>query len=91
MVAKMAQWMPRRRAGSYRWLRERKRYQRWGDNEDVAASVTVPAASLFNASAYTPGDYLQFYRDPRTRADYLQWAPFLLRAEDWYAKGGDND
>jgi hypothetical protein len=40
---------------------------------------------VLNVSAYTPGDFLQFYEDPRTRADYLQWAPLLLAAEDWHA------
>ena len=36
--------------------------------------------------AYTPGDYKQFYDDPRTRELYLKWAPLLLAAEDWHAE-----
>lgn len=36
-------------------------------------------------SAYTPGDFHLFYDDPRTRADYLKWAPYLLAAEDFHA------
>lgn len=40
---------------------------------------------VFNASAYRPGDFHQFFDDPRTRADYLQWAPYLLVAEDFHA------
>ena len=48
-------------------------------------TVTVPESRLFNVSAYEPGDYLQFFRDPRTRADYLKWAPMLLAAEEFHA------
>lgn len=39
---------------------------------------------LFCVDAYTPGDFHMFFDDPRTRADYLQWAPYLLGAEDWH-------
>ena len=35
--------------------------------------------------AYKPGDYLQFFNDPRTRAKYLKWAPLLLEAEEYHA------
>jgi hypothetical protein len=45
----------------------------------------VPANALLNISAYTPGDFKQFFADPRTRAEYLQWAPLLLTAEDWHS------
>ena len=41
--------------------------------------------SLLNVSAYQPGDFLQFFQDPRTRAEYLKWAPFLLTAEEYHA------
>jgi hypothetical protein len=30
------------------------------------------------------GDFKQFYADPRTREQYLQWAPMLLSAEDYH-------
>jgi len=40
-------------------------------------------SSLLNVDAYVPGDYRQFYLDPRTRQQYLQWAPLLLAAEDF--------
>jgi len=42
------------------------------------------AEHLTCVDAYTPGDYHIFFDDPRTRADYLQWAPVLLAAEDWH-------
>lgn len=61
---------------------------RGGRTDDVRDAIQVDAARLLNVSAYTPGDYRQFYDDPRTRADYLEWAPLLLAAEDWHAAGG---
>lgn len=64
-------------AESVRWpheqLGERKR------------DIRVEPSRLLNVDAYKPGDFLQFFNDPRTRADYLQWAPLLLAAEDWHA------
>lgn len=53
------------------------------DNTEDA--IAVPLGALLNVSAYTPGDFRQFYADPRTRADYLKWAPLLLAAEEWHA------
>ena len=44
---------------------------------------TVEVDKLFCLDAYQPGEYLQFFSDPRTREDYLQWAPYLLAAEDF--------
>ncbi len=83
---------------TFRWKRERswrgdtawKRrhgYDDWDNVEvpGVGASFTCEAGALFNVDAYTPGDYKQFFEDPRTRADYLQWAPLLLTAEDYHA------
>lgn len=51
----------------------------------VERDIAVPFNKLFNISAYGPGDFLQFFRDPRTREQYLQWAPLLIAAEDFYA------
>lgn len=45
---------------------------------------TPKNAKLFCVDAYTPGDFHMFFDDPRTRADYLRWAPYLLSAEDWH-------
>lgn len=53
--------------------------------DPMTATVTAKRSEIFNASAYTPGDYKMFFADPRTRAEYLQWAPFLLGAEDFRA------
>jgi hypothetical protein len=68
----------------FAWHREKRR-QRWNDGENVSCALAVPTSRLLNVDAYTPGDFRQFYDDPRTRADYLQWAPLLLVAEDWHA------
>lgn len=51
----------------------------------INASITVESEKLFNIDAYKPGDYLQFFQDPRTRRDYMKWAPLLCAAEDYHA------
>lgn len=81
---------------SYRWERQRLT-TKWVPNPDrpgylmpdpsgLPATFTCSKSRLLNVDAYTPGDYKQFYADPRTRADYLKWAPLLLACEDHYAK-----
>lgn len=69
--------------GVFKWFRERKR-STWRD-ENISCTITVPRVALLNVSAYTLGDFRQFFDDPRTRADYLQWAPLLLEAEEYFA------
>lgn len=56
------------------------------DSGDIKARFRCASRLLLNADAYVPGDYKQFYADPRTRADYLKWAPLLLAAEDFAKK-----
>lgn len=80
----------------FKWERERMTQRSWNSRGDtLAVTFTAPVKRLLNVSAYTPGDFKQFYADPRTRAEYLQWAPLLLAAEDWHAaqakkrKGGE--
>ncbi len=75
----------------FRWSRERLRPRRWnsrGNDDDLGITFTAPLDKVLNVSAYKPGDFKQFYADPRTRAEYLQWAPLLLAAEDWHSKKG---
>ncbi len=80
----------------FTWERERLR-RGWVNNPDrpgwmmrdqsgVTTHFRCPTKLLLNVDAYTPGDYKQFYADPRTRADYLKWAPFLLAAEDFHGR-----
>lgn len=66
-----------------RYYRETIKGKDQGDpmQEFFTADISV----LFNASAYTPGDYKMFLADPRTRAEYIKWAPFLLGSEDFAA------
>lgn len=75
----------------FKWKRERQRSTSRHDyGEPLPARFVAPVNRLLNVSAYTPGDYLIFFADPRTRADYLKWAPLLLAAEDWHAGKRDN-
>lgn len=93
----MDAWRLGRREAVFNWMRRAQTSswtRRYGD--PVRATIVVHADALFNVSAYRPGDYRRFYGDPRTRAAYLKWAPFLLGAEDWHAgkgraQGGEED
>lgn len=72
---------------SFRWDRERLR-ETWRHDRggNIPVNFKCSKTKLLNLDAYKPGDYKQFYEDPRTRADYLKWAPLLLVAEDFYGK-----
>jgi hypothetical protein len=72
---------------AYTWFRERMRRPQWGEAAMLRCRLVVPSSELLNLDAYTKGDYHKFYDDPRTRADYLKWAPLLLPAEEWVAGG----
>jgi|GEM_PF-1233974 len=65
----------------FRWTKERSK----GDGPPVGRKYGCKVGRLFNVDAYQPGDYKQFFADPRTRAEYLGWAPFLLAAEEYKA------
>lgn len=86
-LATVVKYAPRAKTCSYNWVRERRSWNRYrnSDSETLPCSLTVPADSILNVSAYKPGDYKQFFNDPRTRADYLKWTPLLLRAEEYHA------
>lgn len=67
----------------YAWHREgvgRETY-----DKKIRVRYACSVEKVFNVDAYTPGDYKQFFADPRVRANYLQWAPFLLEAEEYHA------
>ena len=84
-IAKIAKFQPRARKAVFEWERDRRSQDAYGDNTPVRATLTVSVDDLFNVDAYQLGDYKQFFRDPRTRAEYLQWAPMLLAAEEYHA------
>ena len=67
------------------WHRRSRACDQYGDRILIKAAIKVPVSELFNISAYAPGDFKQFFRDPRTRAKYLRWAPLLIAAEEYYA------
>jgi hypothetical protein len=87
-LSRMSRWMPRARKANFRWTRKRQHVARWSGHsydDEIQCTIAVPADSLFNVSAYKEGDFRQFYKDPRTRARYLKWAPMLLTAEEFLA------
>ena len=71
---------------TFEWVRQRVRHHSWYENpkDEVKCKIVVPVAKLFNVSAYKLGDYKQFFADPRTREDYLAWAPLLIAAEEYH-------
>jgi hypothetical protein len=75
-----------KRFATYRWERERLTRQYRGETDTISATIRVPRERLFNVSAYKPGDFRQFFADPRTRDEYIKWAPMLLAAEDYHAE-----
>lgn len=86
-LARVVEFKPRAKVCVYRWVKESEKWDRWSGYVPTTAakSVQVPTSRLLNVEAYTPGDFHQFFDDPRTRAEYLQWAPLLLVAEDYHA------
>lgn len=82
VIAKADEWKPRAKKAVFQWRRK----SQVEHGKLIEASITVPLDDLFNVSAYKVGDYKRFYADPRTRRDYLEWAPMLLAAEDYHNK-----
>lgn len=91
-IAEVLRMMPRAKKCTYEWTRERLtsgfdsrgRWRGIGD-DPIPTKITVPPEKLFVVEAYKPGDYKQFFADPRTRAEYLKWASLMLAAEEWHA------
>jgi len=87
-LARVAKWAPRSRKARFHWTRNRRGGAfRYADERglEIRMSIQVEAKDLFHASGYVKNDFLQFFRDPRTRANYMKWAPILLTCEDWLA------
>lgn len=68
----------------YTWIREHKTERSWREGAYPTKFACSPD-KLLNVDAYTPGDFKIFFDDPRTRANYIEWAPLLLLAEDYHA------
>jgi hypothetical protein len=84
-LARVARYAPRAKTCTYEWGRARRGADAWHNKTPIAVSLTVPADRVLNVDAYTPGDYRIFFEDPRTRMEYLRWAPYLLEAEEYLA------
>jgi len=70
----------------YEWIRKHSVWRRHNEvTRERASRLKVPISKLLHVDAYKPGDFHIFFDDPRTRADYLQWAPLLLEAEEYHA------
>ena len=81
-IAKMGSWKPRSKVATFNWQRPRLKYVCGSEFLDV--QISVPLDKLFNVCAYKLGDFKRFFADPRTREQYLSWAPMLLSAEDYH-------
>jgi hypothetical protein len=68
---------------TFEWDRERIKQDDTG--EPIRCSLAIPKSALLCVDGYKLGDYRIFFEDPRTRAEYLKWAPLLLVAEDFHA------
>jgi hypothetical protein len=70
----------------FRWTKERRhRAYAPAEGPPVGRTYGCKLERLFNVDGYQAGDYKQFFADPRTRAEYLRWAPLLLSAEEYKA------
>ena len=75
----------------YEWTKQPDRWRRdyFGCRiarvPPVKCRLVVDPATVLNVDAYQAGDFKQFFADPRTRVDYLKWAPLLLEAEEYKA------
>lgn len=67
----------------YKWTKKRSD-DRWNQTR-IPCVLAVQSRQVLNVDAYTSGDFRIFFNDPRTRADYLKWAPLLLEAEEYKA------
>ncbi len=84
LVAHVASFGKRSQKCTYAWKRERKTFS-YDDKGPIRTTFTCSSSEVLNISSYKPGDFHQFFEDPRTRAEYLKWAPLLLVAEEYHA------
>lgn len=85
-LAKIARM--KKHSAVFAWNRERQGSDYFNDKhygDPIRTTIEVPISRLFNVSAYKPGDFKRFFLDPRTRAEYLKWAPMLIAAEEFCA------
>ncbi|MBD3353578.1 MAG: hypothetical protein GF364_18990 [Candidatus Lokiarchaeota archaeon] len=85
LVAQIAKWMPKAHKAKFTWASRKQHWNLHSQSEYKYTTVTVEEKDLFCVDGYEKGDFIQFFKDPRTRAEYLKWAPILLAAEDYLA------
>lgn len=88
-LARIHHWGRKNRKATFRWSRQRQYYggyfSKTRPGDPMPCTIMVAEDRLFNVSAYKLGDYKRFFEDPRSRAQYLKWAPALLAAEEFHA------
>ncbi len=84
-IARIDKLTPRSRKVTFEWMRKRQERHPIYGRDEIETKIQIPVDKLFNVSAYKPGDFRQFLGDPRTQAEYLKWAPFLIAAEEFHA------
>lgn len=82
-LAKVATYSAKIGQCTYAWNRKRQTHPGYGDS--IRTSFSCSKDAILNVDAYKPGDFRTFFDDPRTRMEYLKWAPFLLEAEEYHA------
>jgi hypothetical protein len=71
---------------TYAWTRQKRTRNGWAvADSEVPAKLVTGEENVLNVDAYKPGDFHIFFDDPRTRREYLEWAPLLLEAEECHA------
>lgn len=84
LLARVVSVQPKQKTATFAW--EKDRISRNSDPDSkTRRTFTCPTSLVLNVGAYIPGDYKRFFADPRTRAEYLKWAPFMLEAEEYHA------
>ena len=82
-LAKVVGVKTRKGEVTYAWYREGQSRGNYG--KQYRTTFSCDADQVLNVDAYTPNDFRQFFADPRTRAEYVQWAWLLLEAEEYHA------
>jgi hypothetical protein len=71
---------------TYEWKRQKRGRSGYAiAGTEIGARLVTGEENVMNVDAYRPGDFLIFFNDPRTRQEYLRWAPILLEAEECHA------
>lgn len=58
----------------------------WTNKTDRILHEWFKMEEVLNLDNYRLGDYKMFLCDRRLKGEYLEWAKFLLRAEQWKQK-----